>query len=103
MNLTMSRVDLPHAMWNLRYGQSLRYRYWDEEAVLYNDLSGATHLLGPAALCVLEALRSGPASAESLASTLLNEFEVDDGALDGELEVLLRELSQLSLIEHCPC
>ena len=99
----MLQVDLPPGVWRLMNGQSLRYRCWDDEAVLYNDLSGATHLLGPAALCVLEALRPGPASAATLASSLLREFELDDDALDGELEVLLRELSQLSLIEHCPC
>lgn len=100
----MSQVDLPPAVWRLMHGQSLRYRCWDDDAVLYNDLSGATHLLGPAALCVLEALRPGPASAAALASRLLSEFDVDDAAaLGGELDVLLRELSQLSLIEHCPC
>jgi PqqD family protein of HPr-rel-A system len=99
----MLQVDLPPAVWRLMKGQSLRYHCWDDEAVLYNDLSGATHLLGPAALCVLEALRPGPASAATLASSLLREFELDDAALDGELEVLLRELSQLSLIEHGPC
>lgn len=99
----MSRVELPHAQWRLIEGQSLRYRCWDDEAVLYNDLSGATHLLGPAALCVLEALRPGPASMAALASSLLDEFDIDDDALGGELEALLGELARLSLIEPCPC
>jgi PqqD family protein of HPr-rel-A system len=99
----MQGADSPHALWRLMDGQSLRYRCWDDEAVLYNDLSGATHLLGPAALCVLEALRPGPASAATLASRLLDEFDIDDDALGSELEALLGQLSQLSLIEPCPC
>ncbi|MGX9217171.1 HPr-rel-A system PqqD family peptide chaperone [Massilia sp. UBA6681] len=99
----MLPVELSHAVWRLIAGQSLRYRCWDEEAVLYNDLSGATHLLGPAALCVLEALRPGPASMAALASRLLDEFEIDDASVGAELHILLDEMSQLSLIESCPC
>lgn len=99
----MLQVALPQAVWRLMNGQSLRYRCWDDEAVLYNDLSGATHLLGPAALCVLEALRAGPASMATLASRLLDEFEIDDESLGAELDALLGELSGLSLIEPCPC
>lgn len=71
--------------------------------MLYNDLSGATHLLGPAALCLLEALRPGPASALVLRAALCDEFGIDDTALGDAMEVLLAELSELSLIEPCPC
>lgn len=56
--------------WRLASGQALAYRSWDDETVLYNDLSGATHLLGPAALCLLESLRAGLAASAALASTL---------------------------------
>lgn len=99
----MLQVALPHAVWRLVKGQCLRYRCWDDEAVLYNDLSGATHLLGPAALCLLDALRPGPASTAALASRLLDDFDLDDDALGAELEALLGELSQLGLIEPGPC
>lgn len=90
-------------MWRVIPGQLLVHRWWDDEAVLYNDLSGETHLLGPAALCVLEALRAGPASTPALASKLLDEFEIDAAALGAELDGLLGDLSRLSLIEPCPC
>ena len=99
----MSQVELPHAAWRLIKGQSLRYRVWDDEAVLYNDISGATHLLGPAALCVLDTLRPGPAPMAALAARLLEEFEIDDASIGAELDALLDELSQLSLIEPCRC
>ena len=90
-------------MWRVADGQSLAYRCWDDEAVLYNDLSGATHLLGPAALCLLETLRPGPASAAALASRLLEEFDIDGEDLGPGLEALLDELSRLYLVEPCPC
>lgn len=96
-------LDVAGPAWRLMRGQSLAYRCWDDETVLYNDLSGATHLLGPAALCVLEVLRPGPATAAALASRLRAEFEIDDEAIRDELEALLGELSRLSLVEPCPC
>lgn len=99
----MLRDELPHGAWRLIEGQSLRYRCWDGEAVLFNDLSGATHLLGPAAIRVLEALRSSPLSATALAARLLDEFDIDGTSLDAELDTLLDQLSQLSLIEPCVC
>lgn len=99
----MLRDELPHVVWRLMEGQSLRYRCWDGEAVLFNDLSGATHLLGPAAICVLEALRSGPLSVTTLAPRLLDEFDIDEEFLDAELDALLDQLSRLSLIEPCLC
>ncbi|BDT56898.1 hypothetical protein MasN3_03920 [Massilia varians] len=89
--------------WRLASGQALAYRSWDDETVLYNDLSGATHLLGPAALCLLESLRPGPASSAALASTLQAEFDIAGETIGAELEALLGELSRLGLIEPCPC
>jgi PqqD family protein of HPr-rel-A system len=99
----MLQADVACQAWRLMRGQSLAHRCWDDETVLYNDLSGATHLLGPAALCVLEALRPGPAAVSALAARLLAEFDIDDGDVGDELDALLGELSRLSLIESCPC
>jgi PqqD family protein of HPr-rel-A system len=90
-------------MWRVIPGQSLRHRRWDEDAVLYNDLSGATHLVGPAAVCVLDALRSGPADDAALAAALLEEFEIDAAMLASELDSLLDSLARLDLIEPYPC
>lgn len=99
-------------MWRVIPGQLLVYRCWDDEAVLYNDLSGATHLLGPAALCLLQALRAGPLDEAALGTALLEEFEIgDDGAdpatlsdeLAAELAELLDDLARLDLVESFPC
>lgn len=92
-------------MWRVIPGQSLHCRQWDgdDEAVLFNQLSGATHLLGPAALCVLDALRAAPAGEASLADSLRAAFEVDGEELPGQLAELLDTLVRLDLIEPCPC
>jgi PqqD family protein of HPr-rel-A system len=90
-------------MWRVIPGQSLRYRQWDDDTLLYNDLSGATHLLGPAALCLLETLRPAPAAEAALAGALRAAFEVDEDALEDELAGLLASLVRLDLIESCPC
>lgn len=90
-------------MWRVIPGQLLVYCCWDDEAVLYNDLSGATHLLGPAALCLLKTLRAGPAGEAALCAALLAEFDIDDAELAGELGAVLDSLARLDLIEPSPC
>jgi PqqD family protein of HPr-rel-A system len=95
--------------WSLRPGQTLQHRHWDGEYVLYNDLSGDTHLLGDAAIVLLQALRAGPATRAALATLLANEFEADaevgDPALDfeAEAESLLEHMKRLFLVDLGAC
>lgn len=82
-------------MWRLTPGQSLAHRGWMDEFVVYNDLSGDTHLLDADAMQLLLCLRDGPVDADALAQLLgagANEREA--------LAVLLAELAALSLIEE---
>ena len=90
-------------MWRVIPRQTLVYRCWDDDAVLYNDLTGATHLLGPAALCVLDTLRAAPADTSALSCAILAEFDIDADSLAGELAFVLESLARLDLIEPCPC
>lgn len=80
----------------------MRYREWQDEVVLFNELSGATHLLSLEALVVLEWLAAGPASEAALAAILRERFEVDESTLDHEVSDLLEQLSSLDLVEPCP-
>ena len=90
-------------MWRVVPGQGLVFREWDEEAVLYNDLSGATHLLDGAAVDVLLALRIGPADAATLADRLAARFEADTDELRAMIEDMLASLARLDIVEPFPC
>lgn len=73
--------------WRLVPGQTLLHRGWDGAFVLYNDLSGDTHLLADEAMALLLALRDGDMMPEELAAP--------------ELVDLLATLRRLDLIEPC--
>ena len=89
--------------WKLRAGQRLRMLSDDEETVVYNDLSGDTHLLSGIAVSLLERLRQGPADSDMLAGFLASEWELDPDIAPAELAgQLLSELAALSLIEPVP-
>jgi PqqD family protein of HPr-rel-A system len=79
-------------MWRLVPGQSLRFRQFDDEFVVYNDLSGDTHLLGDSAAHLLSVLQQGPAAS----AALLDSLAAAHGAV-------LNQLSSLFLIEALPC
>jgi PqqD family protein of HPr-rel-A system len=84
--------------WHLAPGQLLAHRGWDGEYVLYNDLSGDTHLLAEPALRVLQALQRGPCDEAALDALLAT---ADGAGIDPA--ALLAGLEALSLIEFDPC
>ena len=90
-------------MWRVVPGQALVFREWEGEAVLYNDLSGATHLLDGAALDLLHALRERPADSAALASQLAGRFgaETGDAGFRAEIDEMLGALARLDLVEPC--
>ena len=88
-------------MWRVTPGQALACREWDGEAVLYNDLSGSTHLLDGAALDLLHALRDQPADAAALAARLADRLDAGDDDLVSLIDDMLATLAGLDLIEPC--
>jgi PqqD family protein of HPr-rel-A system len=86
----------PSSTWRLMPGQFLRNTSWDgAEYVLYNDLSGDTHLLGADALDLLLVLQQADRDEPALAAAL--------AAARDEVEALLAALAKLSLVEMRPC
>ncbi len=88
-------------VWQLLPGQALHHRVWDDECVLFNDLTGATHLLDPNALDVLLALRAGAAAVAQLCQRL----SIDPTDLDavGGLDDTLTALAAIALVESAAC
>lgn len=83
-------------MWRLTPGQQLRHHVWPPECVLYNDLSGDTHLLELDALALLQQLQQTPAGAAAGTLAAALGCGEDDAALLAQLE----QLEQLSLVER---
>lgn len=91
-------------MWRITPGQTLRFRQFDDEFVLYNDLSGDTHLLGDSAMHILSELQRGPASGAALAASLAGALACPhDPAFDDEAAALLATLAGYYLIAEPPC
>ena len=82
-------------MWRLKPGQALASHGWDGEYVLYNDLSGDTHLLTGMACRVLRQVQVAPSTTAMLAQSCAS----DEGAID----TLLADLELLALVEYFPC
>lgn len=84
-------------IWRLASGQRLMHRCHDGECVLFNDLSGDTHLLGEAAIGLLQTLRDAPQRAGELAGA--------DPEARAELDEVLADLAALYLVEAvaAPC
>lgn len=92
-------------MWRTTPGQAFRLRQFNDPAsgefVLYNDLTGATHLLGEAAMHLIQVLRCGPAASASLYAALATALgETRDPGFDAEAGEVLSQLAALFLIEE---
>lgn len=93
-------------LWQISPGQQLASWGWDDEFVLYNNLSGDTHLLDADSIELLALLQRGPASIDGLVDHLRESIGPDDAAaLPDTLAVLLAQLKKLYLVEDsaAPC
>jgi PqqD family protein of HPr-rel-A system len=88
--------------WRIVPGQALKHRVWGEECVVYNNLSGSTHLIEASALQVLLALRPSMLDEAALTALLCAELELQaDEAV--HIPALLADLQALELIECIAC
>jgi PqqD family protein of HPr-rel-A system len=91
-------------MWRLTAGQQLRCHSWGDESILYNDLSGDTHLLDDSAIFLLRLLQRAAQPEAMLVAAMCTEFEADhDDASARDIVELLASLHALSLIEWTAC
>jgi PqqD family protein of HPr-rel-A system len=91
-------------MWRITPGQALRFRQFDDEIVLYNDLSGDTHLLGESAMHLLSVLQHGPAARAVLIASLAEALGCAlDAAFEADADALLASLAGYFLIDTAPC
>lgn len=94
------------ALWQIAPGQQLASWGWGDEFVLYNNLSGDTHLLDADSVELLAQLQRAPASIDALVAQLADGVAPDDAqALPDTLATLLAQLEKLYLVElsATPC
>lgn len=87
--------------WRIIDDDALEFRRWDDEVVVYNGLSGDTHLLDASTAEILLALRHTRLDMLSLAQLLARKWQCEPTPdfLD-ELEMTLSNMHALSLVER---
>ena len=89
-------------LWRLTPGQHLAHRGWQDEFVVYNNLTGDTHLIDGDTLALLTQLRLGRATIDALSQALGADLPPDDlAALPDTLRAMLDSLQHLYLVEPC--
>lgn len=87
--------------WRVVSDSALRFRSWGDEFIVYNSLSGDTHLLGLAAAQILLKLQEAPSDTIILTEALAPLLQTETGeGLALQIEYLLADLVKLALIER---
>ena len=79
--------------------QSLLWKQWPDEPVVYNTASGNTHLISPIAAKILRQLEQQASTALELAEKIACEFDVEsDSEVVANVERMIRDLDDLGLV-----
>lgn len=87
-------------IWQSASGPAIPARWWDGDCVVYNRLSGDTHVLDVVTGEVLRSVLSGPLPAADVRRRLAAFLEVpDDAQIADTVGKILNHLDELGLIE----
>ena len=93
----MNDVDRPWRTWG---GGELAFRYWDGDYVVYNPLTGSTHVLDIVSGKVLKTISAGRGQPGELCRCIAEFLEVpNDAAVADHVREILAQLDELGLIE----
>ncbi|MFG6467369.1 HPr-rel-A system PqqD family peptide chaperone [Roseateles sp. BYS87W] len=84
--------------WQLNRPHDMHVREWEDGGVIYDAISGNTHLLDPLALELLDLLRQRPWSVPELVTDLQHSLP-DDVAVGEMPSLLTAKLEQLTRLE----
>jgi PqqD family protein of HPr-rel-A system len=86
--------------WRIWSGGEIALRYWDGDYVVYNSLTGNTHVLDTVAGEVLNAIRAGRGQWSELCRSVADFLDVpNDAAVADNVRKILAQLDELGLIE----
>jgi len=90
--------------WSIVSDASLRWKIWDEQCLVFNGGSGQTHLLDPVGGLLLRTIEEASSDSEELFYRIAKLLDLDLTAdVRSTLELMLRQLDELGLIEPCGC
>ncbi len=85
------------ARWQLIRADALRVREWDDAGVIYDAISGNTHLIDALGLELMDLLRQRAWSVEELVADLRDSLP-DDRDASALLSAKLEQLARLDLV-----
>lgn len=75
-------------------------RFWDDECVIYNQLTGETHLVDGIGVEIFKLISEKKATRKQLRQNIESVFELEtDLDIDGLLDNLILEYQKLGLLE----
>jgi len=84
----------------------IHYRFWDDECVIYNQLTGETHLVNGMGAELFRLISQKPVTRTQLLQSILSIFELEiDSDVEGLVDNLILEYQKLGLlavIENTP-
>jgi PqqD family protein of HPr-rel-A system len=89
------------ALWSTVSPARLSFASWDDDdlAVVYDKVTGDTHLIESSAIEILRLIEKSPASAEAIAQELADLFSADDqDKLPQFISATLLQLRDLGLV-----
>ncbi|WPC67678.1 HPr-rel-A system PqqD family peptide chaperone [Rhodoferax ferrireducens] len=93
------------ALWSTVSPARLSFASWDDDdlAVVYDKVTGDTHLIESSAIEILRVIEKYPASAEAIAQELAELFSADDqDKLPQFISASLLQLRDLGLVTDTP-
>jgi PqqD family protein of HPr-rel-A system len=81
-------------------GNGVRCRFWDDECVIYNQLTGETHLVDGMGVEIFKLISEGTSTRNQLRQIIESVFELETEIdIDGLLDNLILEYQKLGLLE----
>lgn len=78
----------------------LHWREWEGSALVYQEVSGSTHLLNPLSARVLSSIAAGASAADEIADRVARELDLEpDDSVRSQVDIVLSRLRESGLIE----
>ena len=81
---------------------SLHWHRWNDEYVVYDELSGGTHLLDFLTACALLRIEDGITDTEALVLSICEHTSLTDRSISEALPDIFEQLIAVALIETIP-